>query len=337
MKGAHHIVVESARLKYEFEIHRNITILRGDSATGKTTLVELLQAYSQQGEESGVRVNADVPCVVYSGDSTIWNRILPAYQSSIVFIDENYHFIETKEFAETIRKTDNYYVLITRKDLVCLPYSIKEIYGIRTTGKYHFPQQIYHEFYRIYQPEEKAGLRNAILITEDKNAGFQFFSRVFGTSRCLSSDGNGNIYKKIVECRNQGVPLVIIADGAAFGAFIDKVLQAAKLSGKVLLYLPESFEWMILRSGILSSRSVEEILDAPEEYIESARYFSWEQYFTALLRQETEEKPYCRYQKSLLADFYLTDGNRQKILSVMPEKIRDALQNPDSPSAGTAH
>lgn len=45
----------------------------------------------------------------------------------------------------------NYYVLITREDLPELPYSIKEIYGIRTSGKYHFPEQIYHEFYQIYE------------------------------------------------------------------------------------------------------------------------------------------------------------------------------------------
>ena len=32
-----------------------------------------------------------------------------------------------------------------------LPYSIKEIYGIRTSGRYHFPEQIYHEFYQIYE------------------------------------------------------------------------------------------------------------------------------------------------------------------------------------------
>ena len=37
MKGKHHIIIESARLKYEFDIRRNITIIQGDSATGKTT------------------------------------------------------------------------------------------------------------------------------------------------------------------------------------------------------------------------------------------------------------------------------------------------------------
>ena len=37
MKGKHKIVVKNNRLHYEFEIKRNITIIKGDSATGKTT------------------------------------------------------------------------------------------------------------------------------------------------------------------------------------------------------------------------------------------------------------------------------------------------------------
>lgn len=41
MKGKHKIVVSTKRLKYEFELHRNLTIIRGDSATGKTTLKEM--------------------------------------------------------------------------------------------------------------------------------------------------------------------------------------------------------------------------------------------------------------------------------------------------------
>ncbi|MDO4337468.1 MAG: hypothetical protein Q4C91_05180 [Eubacteriales bacterium] len=33
---------------------------------------------------------------------------------------------------------------------------IKEIYGIRTTGKFHFSEQIYHEFYPIYNADTNA-------------------------------------------------------------------------------------------------------------------------------------------------------------------------------------
>ena len=150
MKNKHHIVVETERLKYEFDVKRNITVIQGDSATGKTTLVELLGTYSRYGKESGIMLQSDVPCRVFGGDAVLWKAILEAYSDSIVFIDEDYPFIYSKEFAEVIRESSNYYVLITRQPLYNLPYSVQEIYGIRITGKYHYPEKIYHEFYRIY-------------------------------------------------------------------------------------------------------------------------------------------------------------------------------------------
>ena len=38
MKGSHRIIVESRKVKYDFTIKRNITILTGDSGSGKTVL-----------------------------------------------------------------------------------------------------------------------------------------------------------------------------------------------------------------------------------------------------------------------------------------------------------
>ena len=34
------------------------------------------------------------------------------------------------------------------------------------------------------------------------------------------------------------------------------------------LYLPESFEWLILKSGVLKNNQIDQILDEPAEYIE---------------------------------------------------------------------
>ena len=45
MKGKHKIVVKNNRLHYEFEIKRNITIIKGDSATGKTTLIKIIRQF----------------------------------------------------------------------------------------------------------------------------------------------------------------------------------------------------------------------------------------------------------------------------------------------------
>lgn len=150
MKGKHHVLIETKRIKYEFDIKRNITIIQGDSATGKTTLVNMLFEYATQRGRTGMILQSDAPCVVFQPSNGNWKEELALIKDSIIFIDEQYTFIRSKEFADAIKETSNYYVLITRWSLPTLPYSIKEIYGIRTTGKYHYPDQIYHEFYPIY-------------------------------------------------------------------------------------------------------------------------------------------------------------------------------------------
>ena len=43
MKGTYRVVVSTKRLKYDFVIRRNITIIQGNSATGKTTLVDMIR------------------------------------------------------------------------------------------------------------------------------------------------------------------------------------------------------------------------------------------------------------------------------------------------------
>ena len=52
-------------------------------------------------------------------------------------------------------------------------------------------------------------------------------------------------------------------------------------------------------------------------YIDSAKYFSWEQFFTELLIQLTSERDYMRYGKQTLAPFYLQAENIQKVINAM--------------------
>ena len=49
MKGKYHITVANEMVKYDFDIRRNITIIKGDSATGKTTLVEMIREFYEDG------------------------------------------------------------------------------------------------------------------------------------------------------------------------------------------------------------------------------------------------------------------------------------------------
>ena len=54
MKGKHKVVIKNNRLHYEFEIKRNITIIKGDSATGKTTLINMIRQFTNLGNSSGI-------------------------------------------------------------------------------------------------------------------------------------------------------------------------------------------------------------------------------------------------------------------------------------------
>lgn len=322
MKNKHHIVVETERLKYEFDIRRNITVIQGDSATGKTTLVQLLETYSRYGKDSGVRLQSDVPCVVFGGDTSLWKVAMETYQGSIVFIDEDYSFIYSKEFADVIQDTSNYYVLITRQPLYNLPYSVKEIYGIRTTGKYHYPEKIYNEFYRIYEDTDEKSSKDVIVMVEDSRSGYQFFSSVCKKDACISVDGNSNFVSKI-ENADKDKQVVVIADGAAFGAYIAKVMAIAKSRKDVTMYFPESFEWVILKSGIINIKDIDSILAEPERYIESRDFFSWERYFTQLLIDATSDSEIKKYDKSRLKPYYLEGKNRDSIIGVLPQSIRE--------------
>ena len=47
MIGKHEVVVQNNRVQYKFAVRRNLTILRGDSATGKSTLIDLIAQYGR--------------------------------------------------------------------------------------------------------------------------------------------------------------------------------------------------------------------------------------------------------------------------------------------------
>lgn len=314
MKGIHEIVVQNKYLHYELSVKRNITIIQGDSATGKTTLIQMLRTYDTLGESSGISISCDVPCRVLEGRD--WKLILSHNNGVIYFLDEENAFIHTKEFAQAIKNTDNYYVLITRENLYELPISVDEIYGIHSSGKYQNTKQVYQQVYRIYSDDSKLPVKPERVITEDTNSGYEFFKNICNDQgmECISAGGNTNIYNKLVDIDDKDT--CIIADGAAFGAHMNRVYQKMKDMDNVHLYLPESFEWIILRSGLIDGNEVKDILNHPEDYADSCKYMSWEQFFTDLLVSYTQEG-FLKYNKRKLNKVYLHEVNKLRILSII--------------------
>ena len=320
MRGRHEITVRNARIQYKFAVERNLTILRGDSATGKTTLIDMIAAYQRSGEQSGVTLLADKPCVVLTGQN--WQLVLGTIRDSIVFIDEGNLFVSSRDFARAVKDSDNYYVIATRIPLSELPYSTREIYGIRNkaANRYQGTKRLYAEFFPLIEQADSASGKPDLVIVEDSNAGFEFFQHYFNHKaiRCISANGKTKIFQSLLS-ENYRTALVI-ADGAAFGPEIERVLSLRQVRN-IGLYLPESFEWLVLRSDVLGDPEIRAILLAPENYISSEDYFSWEQFFTDLLSTRSRDM-YLAYTKRKLNPNYLLENTLKQISNVLPDDLK---------------
>ena len=162
-----------------------------------------------------------------------------------------------------------------------------------------------------------------MLLTEDSGAGLQLYQYLYeGTAvRCESAGSNSGIFTWLQENNQEGV--FVIADGAAFGAEMDRVMKLQKqYPDRITVCLPESFEWLILQSGIVPIDGVQDMLNDPGKQIESAEFFSWELFFTNYLVQHSAGTYYA-YSKSTLHDFYTVRENMGRIVAVIAGNMPD--------------
>lgn len=312
MIGIVNVSVRNSRNSYTFALKRNITILSGDSGTGKTTLYNMIADYNLDGKQSGVTISCDIPVIALGRRR--WEEDLAEIQNAIIVIDEDNQYIRTKEFAKAVQNSSNYFLLITRNYLHNLPYSVEEIYVV--TGKKNKKfKKAYKEIDYVYDSPTKTMLpfKPEVIITEDSNSGFQFFSEIAKQNgiECVSAGGKSNINLLVNNYINKNV--AVIADGAAFGADMKSMVQRQRLAvNKIAIFLPESFEWVILKSGLVNDPEWEAVT-IPENYIDSSKYISWERYFTDLLTVVTKESDFQVYSKHRLEKFYLHEKSVQKI------------------------
>lgn len=314
MKGIVSVTVKDSRNSYSFELKRNITVLCGESGKGKTTLYEMISDYNRFGKSSGIKLVCNTEVIAIDGNN--WRERIENIQGSVIVVDEDNSFIRSKEFAETVKNSSNYFLLITRAYLEQLPVSVNEIYEITGNKNKKF-KRVYTETENIYDDLQKRYLpfRPDVIITEDGKSGFQFFDHLANCNgiECISANGKSNVIKELSRIKDRKI--LVIADGAAFGAEIRDVVTRQKLfPGKIAIFLPESFEWLILKSGLVSDENWEKVT-VPENFAESEKYFSWERYFTELLVEVTKDMEYKKYpaNKSILPEFYVHEKSVEKI------------------------
>ena len=314
MKGSIDIRVSNNRTRYRFTLNRNITIVRGYSGTGKTTLYDMIAEHMRLGDASGVQISSPCPCIALMDMD--WQNQLKNYSDSVIFIDEGATYLASVDFAVAAQATSNYFVIFNRENLHTLPYSVEEIYEIKTSNKYHTFQKAYGKRDGLIYGME-ANRNSTTILTEDSQAGYELYKRLYDgtTVRVETAGANSTIFSFLRDNHQGGI--FVIADGAAFGSEIDRVMKLQKQFPKdITVCLPESFEWLILQSGIIAKEHLTDILSKPYDYVDSEKYFSWEQFFTAVLQNSTRGTVY-KYAKNKLNPVYLHENNKMKILTAM--------------------
>ena len=111
--------------------------------------------------------------------------------------------------------------------------------------------------------------------------------------------------------------MFVVADGAAFGCYADRVLKLQDIHrDTVTVCLPESFEWLLLSSGVISGLDVKAVLETPEAFINSEKFKSWEDFFYKYLRDKTGNSVF-RYDKDCIPEAFCRGSNSAKVMALI--------------------
>lgn len=239
-------------------------------------------------------------------------------ENCIILIDEENGYTHTNDFANLIKHSSNYFILITREDIPNLPYSIKAVYDLSTIK---VSNQYYVTNSERYVSNGVGNKNINCIITEDSKSGRQFINEVSNISVLnLKDNGNSNLSHNCKKVLDSGKKPLVIADGAALGAFAEELYKYAS-DNDIYLWAPESFEYLLL-SRIVWRKDVDIILENPSEQISSELFISWERFFTWLVIDIMSKYHGREYSKSVLKSWYYADENKKKFLTIVPDEIK---------------
>ena len=167
MKGKYVISVVSRKATYKLELERKVSVIKGNSGTGKTSMLRLISEYLEFGKKSGVKITIDASaalCVLTN--SSDWEKILSSVHDTVIFADEDVEYIYSDSFQKELWKADCYAVIVSRSGgFTGIPYSISGIYEFVTEKK---GENTTTSMYQLYEEEHSNG-NFGLVITEDSN------------------------------------------------------------------------------------------------------------------------------------------------------------------------
>lgn len=299
------ISIKSANLNYNLQIENKLTILTGLSATGKTTLINLINEYNS--ENNIAEVYSKLP--LYIINSNIWENPELYKSEAYYFIDEDMEFLKTPTFFKNILNSKGYFIVVGRDPEIFINYSIDSIYELKLDNGVHKMVSKYN----IKELAYKYNYDNIKeVLNEDSGSGFEFYKQIIPLNH-ISSKGN----KGILNLINKDDSKIVILDRAGYGKLINTLINNVESNNyNIVLNLQNSFEYVILKSGVLGNNL--EKFNFMEEELKLNNINLEKTYFEILIDLASKNKR-TRYTKKHINPWYLESTTINKIVDTIQE------------------
>lgn len=133
------IEIVSKNYNLKMSLERRLTVLKGNSGEGKTSLLDIVRQDESSREDAGIMLNSTLPVVALGYKK--WKEDMMREENCIFILDDLY-IVESVEFANLYKKyavSKNWYIIIiNRAELYELSDEIDSVYRFIGNGKYHY-------------------------------------------------------------------------------------------------------------------------------------------------------------------------------------------------------
>lgn len=264
------IQISTQRIKYDITLEHKISVLRGNSGTGKTTLASIIHYCNSNGNHRNILISSPKPLIVL--DNRYYKYGMQELtQPSIVVIDEACEIFNNNEGIDYLKyindTTPHYFIIITRKRLSRLPLSagafLEFVYenGVNRTH-IRFPQKL-----------DDINKKPTEIITEDEKSSYLFIKERFNleANYILSAGSKSKLKDKVKYiCSNDKYHIILlIYDYCGIGDDIESLSEVIDVitNANIMILDWYSFEYYLLMTSVIKNKIQIDLLNQSNEEI----------------------------------------------------------------------
>lgn len=295
------VLITSNKFTFELELKYKVSRITGLSGTKKTTVWDTIRSINS-GDGADLEITCDiaVQAIPLRTAQDQSRACAPNYVDTVLIFDEDVVYAKPNEFISCIERSRGcYFLFINRACFGWLSYSYKAIYQLHEVSSNKFKMR------QVYTDEViKHNISNFNrVVTEDSCSGYQLFSELFSIP-VIAACGK----EKIV---NSAEDALSIVDGSAFGSVIEDFTSRVF---SYILYLPESFEWLLLDADVMRYK------DLTDEEFRYEGFQSFERFCEKLVSNIAVSYG-ITYNKSHLHKILKSPANLRKIRKYLLEHL----------------